>query len=228
MTAADFYELWKRFGKKKLSGVPIAIALGGSRGVGLENPGSDWDFNIFFDNFDHMAESCIGNEGYFQIGSEVAHWYLHSLNSFYGNDNTILSCLMFWAKLPLMKEGAFVSFAEKGDSYVDFLKKNSRDISFFSINNIFSRCEGDVLVFASQMKGKVSGLMELGNHFSLSCFSKEDVLRSKNAFDNLPEERFKEILDFLEKLRKYSENYRFPTLDMANFWDKELKAICSK
>ena len=82
MNNRDFLSLLTKINKKPNLGSPVLICLGGSRSIGMENKNSDWDFNVFFEDFSGKWESCIDSCGFLLIGGEKIHWYYHSLNSF--------------------------------------------------------------------------------------------------------------------------------------------------
>lgn len=227
MTFSDFYLFWRKFGKKSLNGEPIAIALGGSRGIGLGTFQSDWDFNVFFGNLDHIAEQRLTKDGFLFINGEKVHWYLHSLNSFDGDPNKgIPWCSAFWAKLPLMEETSFYAITEKGERYIAFLRENQEAISILSLKNVFSCCNDDPDAVFVKLKKGIYGLMKLGNHFGLSDFSDDDILKCKTDFGPYINENRVVLVDLLSKLKHYVDEYDFPFKNMNGFWERTIKEKC--
>ena len=231
MDNRDFLGLLTKIGKKPNLGAPALICLGGSRAIGMENKNSDWDFNVFFEDFSGMWESCIDSCGFLSIGGEKIHWYCHSMNSFLSIErDRNVSCSLFWSKLPLMGKECFLPLGAAGHKYLRFLEEKRDVISFCSLSSLMrigAINDGkNPYYIACRLREKLSGLLKVGNHFGLSDFSRDDMDLCKTDFDLFFSSNRDEVVAFLDRLKAEANNFSLSNVDCWEGINKELMQKC--
>lgn len=231
MNNLDFLSLLTKINKKPNLGSPVLICLGGSRSIGMENKNSDWDFNVFFEDFSGKWESCIDSCGFLLIGGEKIHWYYHSMNSFLSIERDCnISCSLFWSKLPLMEKECFLPLGAAGHEYLQFLEEKQDIISFCSLNSLVRigmiNDGKNSCYIACRLREKLSGLLKIGNYFELSNFSQDDMDLCKTNFDLFFSSNHSKVVAFLDKLKIETNNFSLSHIDCWEGINKELMQKC--